>query len=531
MKKRNAAQFAACLFLAAIMLISACSSVKTEGEDNPARGAAEEAPALGDASVTINILTQMFPTTIAPSEMGMYQDIEKMFGVKLEWETIPYDIFPERKGVILSSEELPDIFFAGLSDSDVTTNSDLFLDMSEYLDKMPNVRTMFEQNRNCEIVSRFPPDGKIYSLPQVYGIRPTSAVTIAINQVWLDKLGLLMPSDLHEFEDVLVAFKERDPNGNGEADELPLDWMTDGHGHSIYAALGGIWGEIDSCNEDMVYVDQGKIGFVFEYEGFYKLTQYLHKWYEMGLISPEVYTNTRDQKVSYFSDGETARVGVQTNWAPSGPYADEYAIMPLVPESKDSNIKMVFPTTTAQTQTNAVLINRKSAHIDKCIEIVNWFYSEDYSIQSQYGSFGVAVIKNDDGTYEILQPDDGDIEASKWKNSIHGYGPGNFSRELEKKTKAPAALTLRQEQGAVYEPWALPPDRIFPPVKYDEETSQELAILQADIKPYVKQMQAKWCIDGGIEDDWDNYLNTLKQMGLEEYRAIFQDAYDKAMVN
>jgi putative aldouronate transport system substrate-binding protein len=499
-----------------------------------AAGSVTDAEAADDADeaapVAVKILTQMFPTTINPSEMGMYKDIEQALNVRLEWETVPYDIFPERKGIILSSGELPDIFFAGLSDSDITTNSDLFLDMSAHLDKMPNVTAMFAQNRDIEIVSTFPPDGKIYSLPQVYGIRPTSAVTIAINQAWLDKLGLPMPGDLQEFEAALVAFKDGDPNGNGEADELPLDWMTDGHGHSIYAAMGGIWGQIDGCNEDMVYVDdEGNVGFVYEYDGFYKLTQYLHKWYGMGLISPEIYTSTRDQKQSYFSDGEGARVGVQTNWAPSGPFAGEYAIMPLVPEFKDSDAGMFFPTSSAQIQTNAVLINRRSEHIDKCVEIVNWFYSEDYSIQSQYGSFGDTTAKLADGSYEILQPADGDIEASKWKYSIHGYGPGNFSRELEKKTKAPAALTLRQEQGAVYEPWSLPPERIFPPVKYDEETSQEMAILQADIKPYVKQMQAKWCIDGGIEEDWDGYLATLKQMGIDEYRAIFQRAYDEAM--
>ena len=42
-----------------------------------------------------------------------------------------------------------------------------------------------------------------------------------IRQDWLDKLGLKMPVTQEEFVDVLRAFKTQDPNGNGQADEIP----------------------------------------------------------------------------------------------------------------------------------------------------------------------------------------------------------------------------------------------------------------------------------------------------------------------
>lgn len=37
---------------------------------------------------------------------------------------------------------------------------------------------------------------------------------------------------------------------------------------------------------------------------------------------------------------------------------------------------------------------------------------------------------------------------------------------------------------------------------------------------------AAWCVNGGIEDEWDDYINSLKMMGLEEMRAIYQEVYD-----
>ena len=37
-----------------------------------------------------------------------------------------------------------------------------------------------------------------------------------INQTWLDNLGLEVPTNMDELEEVLIAFKEGDPNGNGD---------------------------------------------------------------------------------------------------------------------------------------------------------------------------------------------------------------------------------------------------------------------------------------------------------------------------
>ena len=43
-----------------------------------------------------------------------------------------------------------------------------------------------------------------------------------INSEWLTTLGLPTPSTTSELKEVLKAFKEKDPNGNGKKDEIPL---------------------------------------------------------------------------------------------------------------------------------------------------------------------------------------------------------------------------------------------------------------------------------------------------------------------
>ena len=43
---------------------------------------------------------------------------------------------------------------------------------------------------------------------------------------WLDKQGMDVPETTEEFKDMLIAFRDQDPNGNGKKDEIPyLSWM------------------------------------------------------------------------------------------------------------------------------------------------------------------------------------------------------------------------------------------------------------------------------------------------------------------
>lgn len=55
---------------------------------------------------------------------------------------------------------------------------------------------------------------------------------------------------------------------------------------------------------------------------------------------------------------------------------------------------------------------------------------------------------------------------------------------------------------------------------------KSLFISRATFQNLVNQKMAAWCVNGGIEDEWDDYINSLKMMGLEEMRAIYQEVYD-----
>ena len=46
------------------------------------------------------------------------------------------------------------------------------------------------------------------------------------------------------------------------------------------------------------------------------------------------------------------------------------------------------------------------------------------------------------------------------------------------------------------------------------------------IYKYVEAQYAHWVVDGGIDDEWDSYIDQLKAMGIDEFLQIQTDAYN-----
>mgnify|MGYP001755114623 FL=1 len=66
----------------------------------------------------------------------------------------------------------------------------------------------------------------------------------------------------------------------------------------------------------------------------------------------------------------------------------------------------------------------------------------------------------------------------------------------------------------------------FPNVSYTEEQVNQLGTLYSDISSYISVNQANWVTEGGIDDQWDEYVDQLKQMGLDNFMQIQEDAYN-----
>ena len=54
-----------------------------------------------------------------------------------------------------------------------------------------------------------------------------------------------------------------------------------------------------------------------------------------------------------------------------------------------------------------------------------------------------------------------------------------------------------------------------------------MTMLATDLISYVETTGARWVYEGGIEEEWDDYVAQLNQMGLERLMEIRQAALDR----
>ena len=151
-----------------------------------------------------------------------------------------------------------------------------------------------------------------------------------MNMEFLEALDLEVPTTTEEFYQVLKAFQERDPNGNGVNDEIPL------LGSSSAELMGYLMNAFIYTNPSNNYytLKDGVIGVSYTEDAFREGLRYMNRLCEEGLLSPLTFSQSFDQyKQTVTGDGETATVGCFVSFSTSLSI-NNYATSPLTPQYK-----------------------------------------------------------------------------------------------------------------------------------------------------------------------------------------------------
>lgn len=71
------------------------------------------------------------------------------------------------------------------------------------------------------------------------------------------------------------------------------------------------------------------------------------------------------------------------------------------------------------------------------------------------------------------------------------------------------------------------PETTWSDFTYTLEENQRLSALRTDIETYVEEMRDQFIIGRFSFSEWDDYVDTIENMGLEEYMSIQEDAYER----
>lgn len=518
------------ILLLGVVIVAACSETGKEGETSSNESTEnfnKEGDQIVDEKIELTLMGPSTPVQTVPwGETKVFKVLEEKTNIGFEFNTPSSESMDEKLNLAFASGDLPDVLFGiGFSvEQETKFGSEGQLIPLEGLieEYAPNLQKIFKEKPEV-IKSITAADGHIYSLPFVDSeLGFLSYQKLWINQNWLDNLGLEMPETIDDLYTVLEAFKERDPNGNGKADEIPMAGSKDVNVLGVMLNSFGFTGYLD--------VRTGNVRYAPVEEEFKDYLAFMNKLYQEGLYDSESFIQDKQQinakganeQIGVFYDaGPFLTVGIEQN-------EDYVALSPLTSEA--NNKKMAARTPLVQTGVFA--ITSANEHPEATIRWVDYIYSDEGSIFYNYGIEGEDFEYIDDGQgIRYLLPEG--MDRNEFISKINPLGAAqprthDLIQELmlhKQDETDPQDAHIMQETLEKIKPVA---ESTFPNVHFTQEEIQKLNSVRTDIEDYVEQMEAKFITgNASLGSDWDDYLDTLQKMGVEEYIQIQSDAYER----
>lgn len=463
--------------------------------------------------ITLKMMGVINPQYLKWEENEFFKRMEEKTNIHFEFSTFANDAWAEKKSLAFASGDLPDVFFKAsiTAKEEITYGADGQLVALEGLidQYAPNLKTIFNERPTVK-KNITTPDGHIYTLPNVNSGRNNAM--FYINKKWMDELSLQEPNTVDDLYNILKAFKERDPGC------IPMNVMGTDQLCRLLASYGLLF------NENNIFAEDGKVVYSPIDERYKKGVTFLKKLYQGGLLDSEVFTQTKQQQTA---KGSTGRIGFTYAASPMQVVGEKYhfdylAITPLVEKEGDERISRG----SSETLRGTFAITNKNKYPAESIRWIDYLFSEEGGIMATAGVENVDYKWNEDGTWDYILGE-GEETSTDHLAKISAQGvawfPGFAPDEFMSKINDPFEKVLWPMRERVY-PYE---KEIYPQNYFSVEDQVRISSLTADMNPYVTQSMAQFITgDLDIEQEWDNYVNTLKRMGVDELIELYQKGYD-----
>jgi len=540
-KKRIAGLSA--LILLVVLLLAACS------QSNEPAHTAEASLASIDKPVEINVFAQQ-DTGIDLKTNDFTRLLENKFNVKFNWDIISMDGAKEKRQISLASGVFPDAYILTayidqFSQSDLLKygKQGVFQPLNDLIEQFaPNIKAAMEKDPKLKALNTAP-DGNIYGLVAYSECFHCSYPNkMWVNTKWLQRLGLAMPKTTTEFKEMLRAFKQNDPNGNGLLDEVPLSGSTEDFGVHIVPYLMN--GFIYDDDRNYLYMNNGKVDTAANKPQWKEGIAYIKSLYDEGLIDPGAFIQNAEALKKAGDNANADILGAAAAMHPAifvSERTKDYA--PLPPLAGPYASYATFASGGISPGAKFVITNKASKEAQiALIRMIDYMYTPEGQTIAQSGleSVGwrkplageVALDEGLDPKFATLIP----IESTEQKNTgwsgmAHFYMPREYrdSWVASKDIYAPDGYERRLiEATLLYE--GHEPDEMFPVwnIWLDSAQADEVGMLSTNLMNYIDQSMLQF-ITGNLDldRDWNTYVSGLENMQVDRFIEIMQKAYDQ----
>ncbi|WP_305768568.1 extracellular solute-binding protein [Candidatus Epulonipiscium viviparus] len=492
------------------------------------------------APLLTNITTYAYDTNLFTKH---FQDLT---GVEIEWVECTSADKKQKFNVMMTGGDYTDVILEmqnTLSELSLYGSQGIFIPLNDLIDQyMPNLKAVLEKNPHV-VDAWTATDGNIYSLPKISGsLNNQVGNKMWMNQVWLDNLGLEVPTNIDEFYNVLKAFKEQDANGNGDPnDEIPLTGSYKSWAGDITLFIGNMFQPMSNSSKFLNIDEDGQIFYAKSTDEWKEALKFMNKLHDEGLFDPMYFSQTSDQLIKLASNPAAAVVGTTvggsvtvfantTNHERWG----QYTWVPPI----EGPTGLISTAHTPDFGKAVLSITNRCENPIAVARMFDYMYDAEGkgTFANEYGLEGTGRYRlAEEGTKNYVggPAEVINLSADAAKDvSWGGLGPGYHDEDWllmfgvsDKPSEEVGYLLYRAGQD--YIDHAQDIDTMIPPLAFDLDDSRILVDVETNLGMYLDQATADF-ITGKVDIDegWDDYLEQLNNIGINQYISVHQEALD-----
>jgi len=452
------------------------------------------------------------------------KELAKRTGVTIEWQNPVIGQDSEAFTIMINSGTLPDIivypFTAYPGGYTAALNDGLILDVKDLVDQYaPNYRVLREEYDDFRKGS-MTDDGK---LPGFFTCMKSTISQpwggFMIRKDWLTDLGLPMPVTFDDWYTTLKAFKEE------KGATIPLIMQKNG----LYFGDDFISG-FDIVATSGFYQIDGAVKYGPIQPAFKEYLTLVNKWYEEGLIGEDFMT---DQSMFYAPNPQNIGTGKSGIFWAAYPLLDMYKALGI-PNDPDFELAPILsPVKKAGDKLHfsaiggfgigagfGVAIASSTKYPELAAKWCDYQYSPDGYLLSNFGLEGVSyeMVDNKPKFLKSVLEDKNGITKN-----VYRYGSTIYDRDIEYYQIATDAqrvfMDVWGKAGTDY--------HIVAALTPTTEETEKYTALMTDINTTVSEAVLKFIIGDRPLEEFDDFVTTLKTMGIEEAITIYQAQYDR----
>jgi putative aldouronate transport system substrate-binding protein len=584
MKKRSIA----CLLLAAMLLtlLAACGGTATEtetaqaeetteaveaseapaaspeaseapaesaspAEEAPAEEApeapAEEAPALQSVELPLFEETRTYTMwTMLPFFMnGFVSDmstdihiidlLQQYCNVDLQIDYVSDQVVSEQFGLLVASDNYPDIFSNGLSyytrGYDAAITDDVVIDLLELAEEYaPNFLYYLETDDELR-KTMITDNGALASIPVIYQEAGCENQGILIRSDWLEELGMDEPKTYDQLHDYIQACIAAYGGQGITIGNSLATVMAD----SVQFAYG-----FDLNPGDFNVID-GQVVYSYLNDNYYDYLQLLADWYADGTIYSDFYSAGMGDTDQWFAAGLCCLdTGSAANIATIDAYADPanpYEMMPIDPPKVNEDDQLHFSWTDANSRIKAQDAWAISTQCDDPVgimQMVNYLFSEEGQLMFNYGDEGYTFEYDENGKPQYTELITNNPDGISYKDACFLYVSAVASSFIPSVMDATAGYYyFSDDEWAIFDrfrvcdadgSYNLPNG-----VALNESENEEYASLSNDVTTYAATAIMQF-VTGATplnEETFAAFQDQVVAMGGHRMEELYQSAYER----